>query len=103
MMVTPLDMPAARWIAIAAALACCVIGIRPLLAQAAPDTPSATVRAQTYPPRSILARNMGTDEDQTTAFPPHKVIGNIYYVGTRTLSSYLVTTPAGHILVNSTY
>src|SRR5262249_18718964 len=37
------------------------------------------------------------------AFPPHKVIGNIYYVGTRTLSSYLITTPAGHILINSTY
>ena len=32
----------------------------------------------TYTPRSILARNMGTDEDQTTAFPPHKVIGNVY-------------------------
>ena len=68
-----------------------------------PDQPSVTVRGQTYTPRSILARNMGTDEDQTTAFPPHKVIGNIYYVGTRTLSSYLITTPEGHILINSTY
>ena len=46
---------------------------------------------------------MGTDEDQTSQFPPHKVIGNIYYVGTRTLSSYLITTPQGHILINSTY
>jgi metallo-beta-lactamase class B len=46
---------------------------------------------------------MGTEEDQTTAFPPHKVIGNVYYVGTRTLSSFLITTPDGHILVNSTY
>jgi len=47
---------------------------------------------------------MGTDEDQTTAFPPHRVIGNIYYVGTRTLSSYLITTPVdGHILINSSY
>jgi metallo-beta-lactamase class B len=61
------------------------------------------VRGQTYTPRSILARNMGSDEDQTTAFPPHKVIGNVYYVGTRTLSSFLITTPAGHILINSTY
>ncbi len=68
-----------------------------------PDTPAVTVRGQTYTPRSILARNMGTDEDQTTAFPPHKVIGNIYYVGTRTLSSYLIVTPQGHILLNSTY
>jgi metallo-beta-lactamase class B len=46
---------------------------------------------------------MGTAEDQTTAFPPHKVIGNVYYVGTRTLSAFLITTPDGHILLNSTY
>lgn len=68
-----------------------------------PDQPSVTVRGKTYTPRSILSRNMGTDEDQTTAFPPHKVIGNIYYVGTRTLSAYLITTPEGNILINSTY
>jgi metallo-beta-lactamase class B len=67
------------------------------------DTPAVTVRGQTYTPRSILTRNMGSEEDQTTAFPPHKVIGNVYYVGTRTLSSFLITTSAGHILINSTY
>jgi len=72
-------------------------------AGATPDEPSVTVRGQTYTPRSILARNMGSDEDQTTAFPPHKVIGNIYYVGTRTLSAFLITTPQGHVLINSTY
>jgi metallo-beta-lactamase class B len=69
----------------------------------APDHPSVTVRGQAYTPRSILARNMGTDEDQTTAFQPHKIIGNIYYVGTRTLTSFLIVTPQGNILVNSTY
>ena len=46
--------------------------------QPAPDHPSVTVQGQTYTPRSILARNMGTEEDQTAAFPPHKIIGNIY-------------------------
>src|SRR5262244_4258864 len=69
----------------------------------APDQPSITVRGQTYTPRSILARNMGSAEDQTTAFPPHKIVGNVYYVGTRTLTSFLITTPQGHILINSTY
>jgi len=69
----------------------------------APDQPSVTVRGQTYTPRSILARNMGSAEDQTTAFPPHKIVGNVYYVGTRTLTSFLITTPQGHILINSTY
>src|SRR5690242_10970156 len=70
---------------------------------AAPDHPAVTVQGQTYTPRSILARNMGTPEDQTTAFPPHKIIGNLYYVGTRTLSSFLVVTPQGNILIDSTY
>jgi metallo-beta-lactamase class B len=88
-----------------AAFAAVVTGMHPRAAagQAPPDTPAVTVRGQTYSPRSILARNMGSDEDQTTAFPPHTIIGNVYYVGTRTLSSFLVTTPAGHILINSTY
>lgn len=46
---------------------------------------------------------MGTPEDQTTAFSPHKIIGNLYYVGTRTLSSFLLVTPQGNILIDSTY
>src|SRR5215472_10215293 len=69
----------------------------------APDHPSVVVQGRTYTPRSILSRNMGTPEDQTTAFPPHKIIGNLYYVGTRTLSSFLVVTSQGNILINSTY
>jgi metallo-beta-lactamase class B len=68
-----------------------------------PDQPAVTVKGQTYTPRSILARNMGTPEDQTTQFPPHKIVGNIYYVGTRTLSSFLIVTPQGNILIDSTY
>ena len=39
--------------------------------------------------------------DWTEPFPPHRVIGNIYYVGSRGLASYLVTTSPGHILINS--
>ncbi|QOY90211.1 subclass B3 metallo-beta-lactamase [Paludibaculum fermentans] len=34
-------------------------------------------------------------------FPPHRIAGNLYYVGTRGLASYLITTPEGHILINS--
>ncbi len=36
-------------------------------------------------------------------FPPHKVAGNLYYVGSNELSAYLITTPAGHILINTGY
>ncbi len=34
-------------------------------------------------------------------FPAHRVIGNVYYVGSKDLASYLITTGEGHILINS--
>jgi metallo-beta-lactamase class B len=34
-------------------------------------------------------------------FPAHKVAGNVYYVGSKDLASYLIATPEGHILINS--
>src|SRR6478752_5417130 len=34
-------------------------------------------------------------------FPAHKIVGNAYYVGSRDLATYLITTPEGHILINS--
>src|SRR5215813_1805029 len=74
-----------------------------LAVQAPADRPSVTVKGQTYTPASILARNMGTAEDQQTAFPPHKIVKGVYYVGTRTLSSFLIVTPAGNILIDTTY
>jgi metallo-beta-lactamase class B len=36
-------------------------------------------------------------------FPPHKVMDNLYYVGTKELASFLIVTPAGNILMNSDY
>jgi len=36
-------------------------------------------------------------------FPAHKIVGNLYYIGTVTLSSYLITTPQGNIVINSDY
>jgi metallo-beta-lactamase class B len=34
-------------------------------------------------------------------FPPHRIAGNLYYVGSQDLASYLITTPQGDILINS--
>lgn len=34
-------------------------------------------------------------------FAPHKIAGNLYFVGTAGLSNFLITTPEGHILINS--
>lgn len=36
-------------------------------------------------------------------FPAHHIVGNIYYVGTRMISNYLVVTPAGNILINTNF
>jgi metallo-beta-lactamase class B len=39
--------------------------------------------------------------DWTNPFPPYKIIGNVYYVGSQALAAYLITTPQGNILINS--
>src|SRR6266550_3879201 len=39
--------------------------------------------------------------DWTEPFPPFRIAGNLYYVGSKGLASYLITTPQGHILINS--
>lgn len=36
-------------------------------------------------------------------FPAHRVVGNTYYVGSTELASYLITTPEGHFLINSSF
>lgn len=37
----------------------------------------------------------------TTPFPGHRVIGNLYAVGTYDLASFLITSADGHILINT--
>jgi len=59
--------------------------------------PTITVRGHTFTQLSLFQRNVGGPDDMTTPFPPHKVIGNIYYVGTKSLAEFLITTPQGHI------
>ena len=39
--------------------------------------------------------------DWTEPFPAFRIAGNLHYVGSRGLASYLITTPEGHILINS--
>jgi metallo-beta-lactamase class B len=36
-------------------------------------------------------------------FPPYRIAGNLYYVGTNDITSYLITTPAGDIVINAGY
>jgi metallo-beta-lactamase class B len=41
------------------------------------------------------------NQDYVKPFPPFRVVGNLYYVGTYDLAVYLITTPKGHILINT--
>lgn len=39
--------------------------------------------------------------DWTEPFPAFKIAGNLHYVGSKGLANYLITTPQGHVLINS--
>jgi len=47
---------------------------------------------------TLMAQNPA---EWTDPFPPYQVAGNIYYVGSKGLAAFLITTPQGHILINS--
>lgn len=54
-------------------------------------------------PEDLFRRNIGTRDQLNKQFPPHKIVGNLYYVGTESLGSFYIVTPAGNILINSDY
>jgi len=47
------------------------------------------------------ASHAPVQDDWTEPFPAFRIAGNLYYVGSKGLASYLVTTSQGHILINS--
>jgi metallo-beta-lactamase class B len=47
---------------------------------------------------TVLAQ---ANAEWTEAVPPFRIAGNLYYVGSKGLANYLITTPQGHILINS--
>lgn len=49
----------------------------------------------------LTNNNTSAQNDWTEPFPAFRIAGNLYYVGSKGLASYLVTTPEGHILINS--
>jgi metallo-beta-lactamase class B len=54
---------------------------------------------------SILAAGRTSaqrDPAWTAPFHPFRIAGNLYYVGSRDLAVYLIVTPQGNILINST-
>jgi metallo-beta-lactamase class B len=51
--------------------------------------------------QKLPAVDPGKHPDWTTPIAPFRIADNLYYVGSRDLASYLVVTPAGDILINS--
>jgi metallo-beta-lactamase class B len=51
----------------------------------------------------VSTRNAAPQNDPSWAepFPPFRIAGNLYYVGSKGLANYLIATPQGHILINS--
>jgi metallo-beta-lactamase class B len=80
-------------------LALCALLVAPLLAQAQPA--GAPTREQLANDNKLflgLARKALHWDEPTE---PVKIVGPLYYVGTRGLSSFLFATPEGHILWNT--
>ena len=49
----------------------------------------------------VLTKDAKEQNDWTEQFPAFRIAGNLYYVGSKGLANYLITTPQGHILINS--
>jgi metallo-beta-lactamase class B len=49
----------------------------------------------------VLTKDSKAQNDWTEPFPAFRIAGNLYYVGSKGLANYLITTPKGHILINS--
>ena len=47
------------------------------------------------------AQSLISNPEWVRAFPPFRMIGTIYWIGTYDLSTYLITTPQGHIVINT--
>lgn len=48
-----------------------------------------------------LAASARLFESWKSAVPPRTLLGNIHYVGTSGIAAYLITTPAGHFLIDT--
>ena len=54
-------------------------------------------------PLTLFAALLPAQRDWNEPFPPHRIADNLYYVGSRGLSTYLITTKQGHLLINSSF
>jgi metallo-beta-lactamase class B len=48
-----------------------------------------------------VIRHSSLNKEWSQDYQPFRIAGNLYYVGTYELAAYLITTPQGHILINT--
>jgi metallo-beta-lactamase class B len=83
-------------------IASCVLASAKLYGAAASQVANAAPQAQAANPApSAQSANASVPPDWVNPFPPHRIMNNLYYVGSEGLASFLITTPDGNIVINS--
>jgi hypothetical protein len=102
-------MKALRWLLLLVFVLSTAFAVILLLAQA-PAQAQGGQRGGPPPQAVPLSQEVAKEDPQTATmrndrmdFPPFKIIGNLYYVGTAFCGSYLITTPMGNILINTNF
>lgn len=54
-----------------------------------------------WAPAQKVVEPAHTDPEWSKPYPPFQIVGNLYYVGTYELASYLIVTRQGNILINT--
>jgi metallo-beta-lactamase class B len=70
--------------------------LSPLTAPAA----AADSACQREPECLFWLRHESAATDWLVPFPPFHIVGNVYFVGSKDLGTYLITTPKGNIVIN---
>ncbi|MEN9573240.1 MAG: hypothetical protein RL514_1095 [Verrucomicrobiota bacterium] len=51
----------------------------------------------------LTVGTLSAQSDWDEPYPPHRIADRLYYVGSKGLASYLITSSQGHILINSSF
>ena len=62
---------------------------------------AATLSLTSLPVTAQKVHEPKTDSNWVKPYPPFRIAGNLYYVGTYDLACYLITTTQGNILINT--
>jgi metallo-beta-lactamase class B len=60
------------------------------------------IAASIFWSQCLFAQNRAPDPEWRAERRPFRIFGNTYYVGTQGLSSILITSPSGHVLIDAT-